>query len=79
MGQTDAGLTNHCSYCSNPPYNFIVHYGPCPRIRAIEYYPNGSLKRVELHGEEQIQPVSTNVGSNEGPPIYGVPPDGYNG
>jgi hypothetical protein len=32
-----------CYHCGN-------YHGPaCPRIRAIEYYPNGTVKRVEYH------------------------------
>jgi len=31
-----------CSYCGS------YHMGVCPRIEEIEYYPNGSVKRVKL-------------------------------
>jgi hypothetical protein len=33
-----------CGYCGGYPA-----HGPaqCPRVRAVEYYPDGSLKRVE--------------------------------
>ncbi len=33
-----------CGHCGN------WHSGPCPRVKAIEYFPNGLVKRVEYHG-----------------------------
>lgn len=32
------------------PYCGVTHFGNqlCPRVTAIEYYPDGSIKRVEL-------------------------------
>ena len=74
MSQTDAGLDNYCRWCSNPPHSYIVHYGPCPRVKAIEYYPNGTLKHVEFH-EEQETTVDVYIDWQS---KYGVPPDGYN-
>lgn len=32
-----------CPYCAA-----ISHSGMCPRIKSIEYYPNGTIKKVEL-------------------------------
>lgn len=40
---------NYCPYCSDD-YQKISHGGTCPRVKAIEYYPNGTIKRVEFHG-----------------------------
>lgn len=37
---TDAAT--RCSHCGQPP-----HPGICPTIKAIEYYENGMVKRVE--------------------------------
>jgi len=37
---------NACKWCG------LIHYyseGTCPSIKAIEYYPDGSVKRVEFH------------------------------
>ena len=31
-----------CSYCGNH------HNGACPKVKAIEYHPNGTVKRVEF-------------------------------
>ena len=36
-------VTRGCPYCGAH-----MHTGMCPRIKAIEYYPNGSIKKVEL-------------------------------
>lgn len=35
-----------CSYCGGSS-----HDGFCPRIKAIDYYPLGGIKRVELYDE----------------------------
>jgi len=43
-------LTNNndfCPYCSDNN-NTVYHSGQCPRIKAIEYYPDGSIKRIEF-------------------------------
>lgn len=37
-----------CPYCSGPS-RFVYHVGTCPRVKAIEYHPDGSVKRVEFH------------------------------
>jgi len=31
-----------CQYCG------MTHKGTCPRIRAIEYHDNGTIKRIEF-------------------------------
>ena len=38
-----------CAHCGG------WHACQCPRIKAIEYYPDGSIKRVEYH-EPTIPP-----------------------
>ncbi len=40
-------LPGACPHCSSP-YSATFHNGPCPRIKAIEYHPNGSVKRIEF-------------------------------
>ena len=37
------GDTTHCVACGK------IHSGPCPRIKAIEYFENGVIRRVEYH------------------------------
>jgi hypothetical protein len=38
-----------CPWCSSP-LNIVLHAGdPCPRIKAIEYHTNGTIKRVEFN------------------------------
>ncbi len=48
---TVMGQANHiigtCPHCSGP-FNAVYHTGACPRIKAIEYHPNGTLKRIEF-------------------------------
>lgn len=41
MTTTDAA--NKCAYCGQP-----VHPAVCPTVKAIEYHPDGSVKRVEF-------------------------------
>jgi hypothetical protein len=41
---------NKCQHCG------FIHDGVCPRIKSIEYYENGMLKKVEYHAPyEPIQ------------------------
>jgi hypothetical protein len=40
--------TAKCPHCG------LSHDTTCPRIRAIEYYPDGTTKRVEFHGAAPI-------------------------
>lgn len=35
-----------CPHCSGQ-MSQVYHDGPCPRVKAIEYYPTGAIKRVE--------------------------------
>lgn len=35
-------VREHCGF---------IHTGVCQRIKAIDYYENGQVKRVEYHGE----------------------------
>lgn len=37
-----------CPYCSSQ-WQQIYHGGACPKVRAIEYHPNGTIKRVEFN------------------------------
>ena len=44
--ESSAVPQSHCPYCAA-----YSHNGLCPRVKAIEYYPNGTVKRVELKDE----------------------------
>jgi hypothetical protein len=47
MNTSTTKLEDECPWCSG-----IIHYGsPCPRVKAIEYHPNGMIKRVEFKDE----------------------------
>ena len=42
-----------CPWCSRPlEHHWVFHNGPCPRVKAIDYYPDGSIKRVEFWPED---------------------------
>lgn len=42
--------SNRCEYCEG----CVFHLGGvCPKVKAFEYYPNGTLKRVEFHAQEK--------------------------
>lgn len=43
-----------CLYCGAAQ----THTGVCHRIKSIEYYPDGTMKKVELF------PLSANIGGN---------------
>jgi len=43
--ETTSVKYNLCPYCNG------IHDGVCPRIKSIEYYPNGVIKRVEFYGQ----------------------------
>lgn len=44
--------TNVCPYCSGGGVQ-TIHHGQCPKVKAFEYFPDGSVKRVEFHGEPE--------------------------
>lgn len=37
-----------CSYCG------MIHHGTCPKVKAIDYFPDGTVKRVEFHKPEPL-------------------------
>jgi hypothetical protein len=42
--------TAPCQHCG------LHHQGVCPRVKAIEYYPDGTVKRVEFKGASDYPP-----------------------
>lgn len=38
-----ANSFQYCGHCG------CWHQGACPRIKTIEYYPNGTIKKIEYH------------------------------
>ena len=47
---------NYCPWCSQPHLGSYVYHGAaCPKVKAIEYYPNGMIKRTEFFGEPPTQ------------------------
>ena len=54
---------NHCQHCGN------YHTGQCPRIKAIEYYANGTVKRIEF-----FEPTQMYSGLWQTQPLSDLPP-----
>jgi len=50
---TTVPVKQPCEHCSRPP-SYVYHDGRCPSVRAIEYYPNGGIKRVEYVGVSEL-------------------------
>lgn len=46
-------FTGECVHCAG------WHGGVCPNIKAIEYYPDGSVRKVEYHDHSQPLPATT--------------------
>lgn len=42
-----------CPYCSDQ-WSKIWHNGVCPKVKSIEYFPDGSIKKVEFKNEDKI-------------------------
>lgn len=47
-GVTSAGFGVTCPHCG------LTHKTTCPRISAIEYETDGTIRRVEFHGPQPI-------------------------
>ena len=50
-----SGYTSTPAICPHCNYG---HVGTCPRIKAIEYHPDGTVKRIEFHEPQPITGVS---------------------
>lgn len=44
-----------CTYCGSSDR----HQGICPSVKAMEYYPDGTLKRVELKTAADYPPLAS--------------------
>lgn len=52
MTSTSTANLNTCQWCG------CIHSGKCPQVKAIEYHPNGSIKRVEFFSPgDHVAPV----------------------
>jgi hypothetical protein len=45
-------LPGACPWCSTP-WSASFHGGRCPKVKAIERYPDGSMKRVEFFDDHE--------------------------
>lgn len=51
--QPALSMPGACPHCSGP-FRYVTHGGSaCPRIKAVEYHPNGAVKRVEFREESR--------------------------
>jgi len=50
VSTTDISLA--CPYCG------LIHGTVCPRVKAIEYHPGGTIKRVEFHDARTATPLN---------------------
>lgn len=41
-----------CPYCSSD-ITKVFHQGKCPKIKCIEYHPNGIVKKIEFYSDSQ--------------------------
>lgn len=58
-----------CEWCSDE-HNEVSHTGKCPKVKAIEYYDSGAVKRVEFYGpEDYIAPFGPYVGPLPDTPV----------
>jgi hypothetical protein len=40
-----------CGYCGS------IHTGKCPTVKAFEYHPDGTIKRVEFYAPVDYRPI----------------------
>lgn len=68
MSQTADASTGTCSHCG------MRHGKICPSIRSIEYYENGTVKRIEYMRPVDCMPILGNGQTNFGQPAFPAPP-----
>lgn len=51
--QTSAVQASQCQWCG------MSHGALCPMVKAIEYHPNGTMKRVEFKSAADYPPIET--------------------
>jgi len=51
--------SSSCPYCGTDT-SVVYHFGGmCPRVKVIEYFPNGAVKRVEFWNDaDSIDPAA---------------------
>ena len=45
----EAAKTTPCRWCG------VIHGIHCPLVKAYEYFPDGTLKRVEFHAPQPVE------------------------
>lgn len=59
-------MDNSCCYCHQ------IHVGKCPLVKALEYHPDGTMKRVEFYAPNDYAPA---LFANPGPAASPFPLD----
>lgn len=59
---TDSQTTS-CCWCG------AIHGATCPRVKALEYHPDGTIKRVEFFTPNDYPPLMGRIVSSAGPDI----------
>lgn len=53
---TSVSPINPCQWCG------VIHLTPrCPQVKAFDYWPDGTLKRVEFHADKPIVGCTPNL------------------
>lgn len=70
MSEATSVLAKNAASC---PHCGSIHTTTCPRVSAIEYHPDGTLKRVEFHSPQPFnlsqmlvgKQISTTAGASD--------------
>ncbi len=58
-------MSAECPWCSTETMK-IFHTGyQCPRVKAVEYYPDGRVKRVEYRDGYSIMPIGPAISASQ--------------
>jgi hypothetical protein len=62
-------MTDKCQYCG------LIHEAKCPNVKAIEYHPDGTVKRVEFFAPNDYGPKLAGWDPNVFPPLISFAQD----
>jgi hypothetical protein len=51
---TIAWIPGACPFCSNGTAHQVLHGGPCPAVKSLDRYSDGSIKRIEFNTPPDI-------------------------
>lgn len=61
---TSSAVASNCSWCGNSHAGVV-----CPLVKAIEYHPNGTMKRVEFKTTHDWPQITQSVQPYQNPII----------